>query len=136
MEIFNLNRGNGRLKLSLRVNSFGNDLVVFVFNKNAHIGAVAIGEYDHAHERASVSLITRLGHKDDAIAQSAAYQISKSSHKPVCVIAGVHLDDITTEEIKKLVENAGKMVETFLKSPALKQVNYHQIINKGLNSCN
>jgi hypothetical protein len=119
MERYRLNRGRGRTKVSLWANSFGSDLVVFVYNENAHIGAVAVGEYDHVHERASVSLITRLGHKDDAIAQSAAYLISKSSHKPVCVIAGVHLDDITAEEIQKLVENANLLAETFVKSIVL-----------------
>ena len=116
MERYKLNIGRGRTKVSLLTNSFGSDLVVFVYNINAHVGAVAVGEYDHIHERASVSLITRLGHKDDAIAQRAAYLINKSLHKPVCVIAGVHLDNITGEEIKGLVENAALLVEDFIKS--------------------
>lgn len=119
MESCKLNRGKGRTRISLWANSFGGDVVVFMHNENAHIGAVAVGEYDHTHERASVSLITRLGHKDNVIAQRAAYLISKSSHKPVCVIAGVHLDDITGEEIEKIIENANLLVETFLKSPYL-----------------
>jgi len=119
VESCKLNRGKGRTRVSLWANSFGCDLVVFMHNKNAHIGAVAVGEYDHVHERASVSLITRLGHKDDIIAQRAAYLISKSSHKPVCVIAGIHLDNITGEEIEKIIENANLLVETFLKSPYL-----------------
>lgn len=116
MEGYRSNRGKGRTKVSLWANTFGSDLVVFVYNKNAHIGAVAVGEYDHIHKRASVSLITRLGHKDDAIAQRAAYLISQSSHQPVCVISGIHLDDITVEEIEKLVANANLLVETFIKA--------------------
>ena len=59
-------------------------------------------------------MITKLGHKDDAIAQKAAWLISKSIKKPVCVIAGVHLDNITKEEIDKLLENAGIAVEKFI----------------------
>jgi CO dehydrogenase/acetyl-CoA synthase epsilon subunit len=73
-----------------------------------------LGEYDHENNRASVSVITRLGHKDDAIAQQAAYLISKSTKRPVCVVAGVHLDNITTEEIDKILENATLAVEDFL----------------------
>jgi hypothetical protein len=111
-----LNWGQGRTQVTLTGESFGSDLVVLLGNKSAHVGAVAVGEYDSAHERASVSLITRLGHKDDAIAQRAAYLISKATHKPVCVIAGVHLDDITAAEIKKIVENAERLVEEFIKS--------------------
>jgi FixJ family two-component response regulator len=94
----------------------GNDLVVLIYNNNAHIGAMAVGDYDHHEKRASTSVITRLGHKDDAIAQKAAYSISKSTKRPVCVIAGVHLDNITGEEVDKLLENASLMVEEFIKS--------------------
>ncbi len=108
--------GKGRTKVSLTANRLGDDLVVFICNKQAHVGAVAMGEYDHEHERASVSVLTRLGHKDDVIAQRAAYLISKSLCAPVCVITGVHLDNITGEEIKALVENASVAVEHFTNS--------------------
>ncbi len=111
-----LSKGRGRTRVSLQATGFGSDLVVFIYNENAHIGAVAVGEWDQQHQRASVSLITRLGHKDDAVARQAAYLISKSLHKPVCVVAGIHLDDITIPEIKKLVQNAGSAVTAYLKS--------------------
>ncbi len=111
-----LTRGTGRTRVSLSAHHMGNDLVVFIYNNNAHLGAIAVGEYDHQEKRASTSVITRLGHKDDAIAQKAAHSISKSTKKPVCVIAGVHLDNITEQEIDKLLENASFMVEEFIKS--------------------
>jgi hypothetical protein len=101
-----LSRGEGRAKVNVTANSMGGDLVVRIYNQNAHIGAVAIGEYDYEHARASVSVITRLGHKDDALAGEAAYLLSKSIRGPVCVIAGVHLDGITREEIDKILANA------------------------------
>jgi len=66
---------------------------------------VAIGDYDYEHERASVSVITRLGHKDDALTGEAASLLSKSVGRPVCVIAGVHLDNITGEEIREILTN-------------------------------
>jgi len=114
MDIYEITRGEGRTEVSLLAYDMGNDLAVTIYNDSAHIGSVAVGEYDHNEKRASVSVITRLGHKDDAMAQRAAYLISKSTRKPVCVIAGVHLDDITREEIDKLVENAGIAVEEFI----------------------
>ena len=116
MERHELSRGRGRTKVSLLAKNLGRDLVLFIYNENAHIGAVAVGEYDYECERASVSVITRLGHKDDTIAQRAAYLISKSLHKSVCVIAGIHLDNITREEMERLVENATVVVESFIKS--------------------
>lgn len=109
-------RGEGRLHVSLRASAIGNDWLVHIFNANAHVGAVAVGEYDIKTERTSVSVITRLGHKDDAIAQKAAYLIGKATHKTVCVVAGVHLDNIAEVEILQLTENALGAVEDFLKT--------------------
>jgi hypothetical protein len=102
---YKLTKGKGRARVDVTVNSMGGDLVVRIYNQDAHIGAVAIGEYDYEHERASVSVITRLGHKDDALAGEAAYLLSKSIRRPVCVIAGVHVDHITREEIDKILAN-------------------------------
>ena len=103
---YELTSGEGRTKVNLLGNNMGSDLVVLIYNENAHIGAVAVGEYDHEQKRASVSVITRVGHKDDAIAHKAAYLISKSIKKPVCVIAGIHLDNITQKEIDKILTNS------------------------------
>jgi hypothetical protein len=102
---YELTKGEGRARINVTVNSMGSDLVVRIYNQNAHIGAVAVGDYDYEHERASVSVVTRLGHKDDSLAGEAAYLLSKSTRRPVCVIAGVHLDNITREEIDKILAN-------------------------------
>jgi hypothetical protein len=102
---YELTKGEGSARVNITVNSMGSDLVVRIYNQNAHIGAVAVGDYDYENERASVSLITRLGHKDDALAREAAYLLSKSIRRPVCVIAGVHLDNITGEEIDEILAN-------------------------------
>ena len=114
MAKYELTKGEGRTRVALAADDIGSDLIVYIYNENAHIGAVAVGEYDFEHQRASVSVITRLGHKDDAIAQKAAYLISKSTRKPVCVIAGVHINDITSEEIDKTLANADSAVEELL----------------------
>jgi hypothetical protein len=110
-----INTGEGRTRLSLTAQALGSELVVFIYNKNAHIGAVAVGEYDHSEKRTSTSVITRLGHKDDAIAKRAAYLISKHTKRPSCVIAGVHLDNITEEEIQKFLENTDSLVKDLLR---------------------
>jgi hypothetical protein len=64
----------------------------------------------------STSVFTRLGHKDDLVAQRAAYEISKATKKPVCVIAGIHVDKITEGEISDTVRNANELVKMFLES--------------------
>jgi hypothetical protein len=113
---YRLTEGKGRTRVSLLAEDMGDDQIVLIYNENAHIGAIALGEYDFNHERASVSVITRLGHKDDSIAQKAAYLISKHLKKPVCVIAGVHIDNITGTEISKILENSSSAVDKFISS--------------------
>ena len=115
MEFYKLHKGKGRTSVSLTAYNLGSELVVSLYNENAHIGAVAVGEYDTEHGRVSVSLITRFGHKDDVIAQRGAYRISKAIQKTSCVVAGIHLDNITLAEIKRLVINANLAISKLLK---------------------
>jgi hypothetical protein len=113
--VLELTLGEGRVRLRLEASYMGQDLIVRIFNENAHLGAVAIGEWDIQSRRVSVSVVTRLGHKDDVIAQNAAYAISQSTRRPVCVIAGVHLDNITIEEINQFVDHSKQIVQELLK---------------------
>ena len=115
MDRYESTKGEGRTKVNLSACFMGNDLIICIYNGKAHIGAVAVGEYDHEEERASISVITRLGHKDDAIARKAAYLISRHIKGPSCVIAGVHLTGITEEEIQKLLKSTDSLVEDFVK---------------------
>jgi hypothetical protein len=107
---YELTTGEGRTKVSLLAYHMGDDLIVCIYNENAHIGAVAVGEYDHKEKRASCSVITRVGHRDDAVAQEAARSISRHIKQPVCIVAGIHLDKITAAEIDSILENARRLV--------------------------
>jgi hypothetical protein len=100
----------------LKTQLIGNDLVVYLFNDCAHMGAVALAEYSPADNRASTSVITRLGHKDDLVAYTAAHKLSKSLKRPVCAIAGIHLDDITTEEIAQITRNCDKLADWLVRT--------------------
>ena len=46
MERCELSKGQGRTKVNLSAYNMGTDLIVCIYNENAHIGAVAVGEYD------------------------------------------------------------------------------------------
>ena len=108
--------GEGRTQVSLRAESVGDDLVVTIYNAAAHIGAVAVAEYHQPTGRASVSVISRPGHKDDIPANQAAHDICKAIKHPVCVISGIHVDDISAAEIKQFVANAQQVVAEFIKT--------------------
>ena len=118
MARYEITRGEGRTKVSLTAHYMGSDLVVCIYNQNAHIGAVAVGEYDHQSTRTSTSVVTRLGHKDDVVAQKTAYLISKSSKTPAWVITGIHVDNVTEAEISKVLENASSLVDEFINKGA------------------
>jgi gallate decarboxylase subunit D len=111
---YEFTEGEGRVQVNLRSCKMGKDIVVRIFNQGAHVGAVAIGEYDEEHQRASTSVITLLGHKDDAVAQKAAYLVSKAAKTTVCVVAGIHIDDISGNEISEILNNAMKLVERLI----------------------
>ena len=111
MKSVSLSEGVDRTRVSLATKPIGNDLVVFLFNEQGHLGAVAVAEYSFEESRASTSVITRLGHKDDAVAYSAAQKLCKRLKRPVCAIAGIHLDDITEEEITLITRNCEKLVD-------------------------
>jgi gallate decarboxylase subunit D len=111
-----LSEGEGRTRISISSHLIGGDRIVFIYNELAHLGAVALAEYDPKHKRASTSVITRFGHKDDIVAQNAAHEICKHTKKPVCVIAGMHLDDITKSEIEQMVLNSTALVNRFIRT--------------------
>lgn len=101
--------------------SLGNELVACLYNETAHLGAAAVGEYDPASGRASVSIITRTGHKDDSVAAEAAHTIAKATKHAVCVMAGIHLDNITPQEIAKIGENCRRVVGELVTELTLKR---------------
>jgi hypothetical protein len=114
MEDFEITKGEGRTRVCLSAHYMGNYPIICVYNENAHIGAVALGEYDGKEKRSSTSVMTRLGHKDDAVAQKVAHSISRSTQKAVCVIAGIHVDDVTEVEINRILENVSSLIDEFL----------------------
>jgi hypothetical protein len=114
MKQYQASSGSDRTGVSLSAFYQGNGLVVCIFNANAHIGAVAVADYDHKEERAFSSVVTLPGHRDDEVAKKQAHIIARHTKKPVCVIAGIHLDDINLEEIKALQDEVDRMVQAFL----------------------
>ena len=113
-----MHEGSGRTKVFLSVREIGEDLLVRLFNEQEHVGAVALSEYHPGARRASTSVLTRFGHKDDVIAYTAAYKMCRRLQKTVCAVAGIHLDAVTEEEISRLKANCDRLVERYLDAVA------------------
>lgn len=114
MKEYQLSGGSGRLKVDLSAGYVGEGLLVRIYNECAHIGAVAVADYDHKEKRAFSSVITLPGHRDDEVAKKQAHLIARHTKKPVCVVAGIHLDNITREEITQFQDVVDKLVRSFL----------------------
>jgi hypothetical protein len=107
--------GKERTEVSLTSYYFGKDLIICVYNQNPHIGAVAIADYERESGRTSTSVVTRTGHKDDTVAREVAYRVTKATTKPCCVVAGIHIENITKNEISEILENVDIVTERFTK---------------------
>jgi hypothetical protein len=116
MESLLLTEGVGRTQVSLSAQWIGKNLIICLFNDCGHIGAVAVADYCHEEDRASASVITRLGHKDDSVACRAACALCKRLKEPVCAIVGIHVDNIASEEIAQITQNCDALVEKFVNS--------------------
>ncbi len=109
-----LHEGSGRARVTLSVEPVGDDLLVRLYNGQAHVGAVALAEYHAGARRASTSVLSRYGHKDDGVAYAAAYRICRQLRRTVCAVAGIHLDRIRKEEIEQIRANCSALVDRFL----------------------
>lgn len=89
----------------------------------SHIGAVAIGIprlslEDKNKISSSVSVITVTGHKEDSIVQNAAKIISSKLNTTVVVCCGIHIKNITFEDIQDLNTVIDELISEFISNIA------------------
>jgi hypothetical protein len=77
----------------------------------AHVGAVAVGNFDSISGRASSSVITAPGHREDELALRGARDLSEASRSTTVFIVGIHLDSITKKEIGEIVSVSKEMID-------------------------
>lgn len=104
-----LGKSMGRVEVRLHAIPVGNDLIVVIEGGRSHIGAVAAGT--NCGGLAVSSVLTVPGHRDDRIAKDAAERISKKLGRNCAVVAGVHYDDITPQEIKDVLILSSSLVD-------------------------
>jgi gallate decarboxylase subunit D len=123
-----IHEGKGRTRVSLATHWIGKDLILCLFNEAGHIGAVAVAEYCDQDDLASTSVITRFGHKEDSIASNTAHTICKALKKPVCAIVGIHLNNISVDEIAQIIQNCSQLANACICQ--LKMDSSHQALNR------
>jgi hypothetical protein len=107
--------------LSLDFTSFsmGNDLCVLITGgSRPHLGAVGVAQvrpntHDATSLTSSTSVLTLFGHKEDAVVYKAAPALAARLNKNVVVCCGIHVDNITAEEMKFVGEAVDQFCRTF-----------------------
>lgn len=114
--MFKTTRKVSRIEIILEVKKLGEDYLLTLTGGKEHAGAVAIGLFDEKSGRASSSVITLPGHREEQLALDSARRVSKATGKTSVFIAGIHVDDISPEEIKEIISAAEEMVKSFIAS--------------------
>lgn len=89
----------------LKAFNIGKDLCVIVSGGDSpHIGSVTLSIprpslTDSNNNSATTSVLNLLGHKDDEAARYVSHILSSRLNKNVVVTCGIHVDNITSEEI-------------------------------------
>lgn len=87
-------------------------LIVLTGGERPHCGAVALAV--PYKKTASCSLLSAPQHKDGDLAKPLAEKIAKRTGKNVVLVAGVHVENATPEDVQMLVDNSHKEVDRFL----------------------
>jgi len=114
--------GEEPYKVTLQASKIGGDLLISLLGGDEpHIGAVAVSVphpslSDPDKLSASTSVYCFLEHKEDDLARKYAGRIAKRLNTKTVVTAGIHVSNITSPGIEKVVNNCEILIEQFLES--------------------
>ena len=114
MERIEITARDGRIDAALTARQVGHDWLVEIAGGEAHIGAAALATFDPVHARASASVLSAPGHREELVALDAARTITRHTQTTSVVVAGLHYPDITIDEIDTARRLCREMVERFL----------------------
>ncbi|MDY0267348.1 MAG: hypothetical protein RBQ94_06900 [Methanimicrococcus sp.] len=104
----------GRLTLTLEEKQIGEDISLILTGGKAHIGAVSLAYFDSGTGRTTGSVISAPGHKEEEIALFGAKAICKKTKKTVLFAVGIHLDNITLEEIQEIEKACYELIQNYV----------------------
>ncbi|MCX5816887.1 MAG: hypothetical protein NTX75_11715 [Proteobacteria bacterium] len=116
MDYLVIEEKNGRFEIFAEIKQLGKDLLVIVYGGAAHIGAIGMAQpraslRDPEKASATSSTYTYIGHKEDAVVKTMSEEIAKRLNKKVVVVAGIHWDELSMEEIEIIMEACRTITE-------------------------
>jgi hypothetical protein len=103
--------GDDIYKVVAEVKIIGDDLMISVWGgTKPHIGSISVsvprpGLKDGTGMSSTSSVINLIGHKDEVIARKFSEQLAAKFNRNAIATAGVHIDDITDNQINIIMQN-------------------------------
>ena len=122
--------GKNRCAIYFEVKKLGKDLLVTITGGDAHIGAVSLSLTTKnikisQHTFTSSHLLVINGHKEGDIAATLSNKITKSTGKNCVLIVGIHINNITQNEIEGILDNCQKGIKKIIKKLTLSIRNHN-----------
>lgn len=96
----------------------GNDCTITINGGTPHVGCVVLAvprpSLTGTGTSATVSVINRTGHMDDAIASAVAKQVAAQRNCAVACSCGIHIDNASAEAISQIRDSVPVIVEDIL----------------------
>jgi hypothetical protein len=121
MREFMVSISKGEFKLHAHTQKIGQDLLVSIWGgTRPHIGAVGMAIprpslRDPKKWSATSSNFTFIGHKEDALVKGISEKLATELKRNVVVVAGIHWDDLTAQEIEIIGDLTQKMSDQILR---------------------
>ena len=116
MGLISVEVSNKKFKMTAKLIYIGDDILVGIEGGEAHIGAVGISYptasiIEKGKNTITTSVITLPAHKEDIVAKMFSEKISKALNKKVVTVAGIHFDNISKDDIEKILKGCKKLCE-------------------------
>jgi hypothetical protein len=97
--MIDLDIGSNETKVHLTITHIGDDLDITITGGKEHIGCVGIVSSN------SYNIVKMASHCEDEIVLPLVKYLSSTTDKNIVIKAGIHLDNISKNQIKEILEN-------------------------------
>ena len=117
--LINIKVENSNFAIESKVITVGKDIVIIVGGGSHHIGAVGVSfptvSIITGKNTVTTSVITLPSHKDDLVAKNISEKVSRNLNKKVTVIAGIHFDALSRNDIKNILKICDELADKIIK---------------------
>ncbi len=117
---FAVSAKQGKFRISAAIHELGNDILVAVWGGTyPHIGAIGMAQTRQSlktaeETSATGSVFTFPGHKEDLLVKPLAEGLTRNLGRNSVVIAGIHWDNLTDDEIHNVEKLCRKLAERII----------------------